>query len=175
MALFIVACLLLLLLPSCSPRIIEKVSTVTQVETVVEYRDSVAYRDSIIYVQLPSESHSEVVGIRDTSSLETSLAESRAWVDSVGLHHELRNKDRKWGVQLKYPERFVVSKAMTSSREQISVNRTQVKPLTLWQRIKIGTFWWLVAALVVAVGYIFRDQLLIVLKKIIPLLLKFIV
>lgn len=85
---------LCLIFASCTPKVITEY--VTQYVT----RDSLIVRDTTIYVKLPPEVKEVVVYPTDTSDLETSLAESRAYVDSLGLHHSLRNKDRNWGVSV---------------------------------------------------------------------------
>ena len=113
----------------------------------VEYRDRLIYRDSLIYVALPSEASSAHLFPTEHSHLETSLAESNAWVDSTGFHHDIRNKDRKWGVTVPVMTRIITDKAREKSA-QIITNTVKVeKPLSWWQRLKIGAFPWLLLAL----------------------------
>ena len=58
-------------------------------------RDSTRFIDSIIYVPIPREKVMEIISQIDTSFLETSVAESKAYVDtnSLMIVHSLENKD----------------------------------------------------------------------------------
>lgn len=115
----------------------------------VEYRDRLIYRDSLIYVALPSEASSAHLFPTEHSHLETSLAESNAWVDSTGFHHDIRNKDRKWGVTVPVMTHIITDKAREKSA-QIITNTVKVeKPLSWWQRLRIGAFWWLLGLLLI--------------------------
>ncbi|MFA6729076.1 MAG: hypothetical protein WCS17_12810 [Prevotella sp.] len=50
--------------------------------------------DSMRRIKLPAENSKNVLPAQQYSQLYTSLAESAAWVDSIGLlHHHLQNKD----------------------------------------------------------------------------------
>lgn len=125
----------ILMLSSCSPRIIH------DTQTIIEYRDSTVLKDTTIYVPIPVESQTQVVLPKDTSRVETSLAESSAWVDTTGLlHHSIRNKRGEWGVQLKYPERTIVSKATTTTHDSIIVEKKVPASLTWWQRLRLWAF-----------------------------------
>lgn len=68
-------------------------------------KDSIIERIDTMFINLPSESHSQA--LKDTSShLETSLATSDAMIDSNGiLHHSLTNKDARLPLQTKVIER----------------------------------------------------------------------
>lgn len=158
--------LALLLLLSCSPKIIERVER----EVVTEYRDSLVYKDTTLYVPIPVESHSDVTHCSDTSKLETSLAYSEAWVDSIGLHHKLENKRGNWGVPLKYPKRTIVSTATTTDKQTITVTKLVEKELSFFQKVKMSGFWILLLILVVT----YRQQLFQLGKKVLPLLKNFI-
>lgn len=130
---FVTICLLL---ASCQPKVITEY--VTQYVT----RDSLIVRDTTIYVKLPPEVKEVVVYPTDTSDLETSLAESRAYVDSLGLHHSLKNKDRHWGVAV--PK---VTRIVTTAQETAQI-RTMVKEVERkfkWhEKMRLRAFWPLV-------------------------------
>ena len=105
-----------------------------QRDSVVVYiRDSVYYRDTVIQWAIPRESDpSEKADVSDTSHLETSLAESDAWVEGGVLDHSLRNKQGQIGrINVTIPY-----KVHSESRESLS-ERTVVKEapreLTWWQ------------------------------------------
>lgn len=145
----------------CSPRVI------TETVTEIEYRDSIAYKDSLIYVPLPAESQSNVALPRDTSKVETSFAESLAWVDTLGLlHHTIANKRRDWGVTIKYPERTIVSKATTTTHDRIIVEKKVEKALSWWQKFRLWAFP-LLAVLCIAAYW---KPLAGLLKKALPLI-----
>lgn len=145
----------------CSPRVI------TETVTEIEYRDSIAYKDSLIYVPLPVESQSNVALPKDTSRVETSFAESLAWVDTLGLlHHTIANKRRDWGVTIKYPERTIVSKATTTTHDRIIVEKKVEKALSWWQKFRLWAFPLLAVLCVVA----YWKPLAGLLKKALPLI-----
>lgn len=126
----------------------------------VEYRDSLIYRDSIIYVALPVEESMSHLFLGDTSRLETSLAESVAWADSSGLHHTLRNKQRDWGVKVPVITRVISDKAHKETAEIRPVTLRVEKPLSWWQRLKIGAFPWLLGLCLALVLWTFRKTIL---------------
>ena len=148
--------LLLILAAGCSPRIVE------HVRTEIEYRDSLIVKDSIIYVQLPDEHSSSHIQATDTSRLETSLAESSAWVDSTGLHHTLQNKRKPIGVTVPVITHIVVDRARTDNSQVIT--QQVERPLTFWQRFRMGAFWYLCAAVVILLLWTFRKPLLALVK-----------
>ena len=65
-------------------------STKDSVSVVI--KDSIIFKDSIILVEVPAESESAILPSTDKSHLETSLAESEAWVEDGRLNHTLRHK-----------------------------------------------------------------------------------
>lgn len=68
---------------------------------IAEQKDSVSVvihervivKDSLVYVEVPAESESVILPDTDTSRLETSLAQSEAWVSNGQLNHTLRHKE----------------------------------------------------------------------------------
>lgn len=126
---FVTLCLLLV---GCQPRVITEY--VTQYVT----RDSLVVRDTTIYVKLPPEVKEVVVYPKDTSNLETSLAESTAYVDSLGLHHTLRNKDRHWGVTVPKVTRIVTT--AQESAQIRTVTKKVERNFTLWQKVRLRAF-----------------------------------
>lgn len=144
-----------LILASCSPRIVEHVRT----EYKTEYRDSTVYRDSLVYITLPVESSTNHLALGDRSHLETSVAESDAWVDSTGLHHTIANKRDPIPFHLTYPERIIVSSA-TSNHSEILTRYVKVpRELTWWQNFRLRAFWWLLLFVVLFGIWIFRKPL----------------
>lgn len=152
------------LLSGCSPKIVERVVTITQTEV----RDSTAWRDTTIYVPIPLESDQAIVHVGDTSRRETSIAESEAWVGKDGLlHHNLRNKpEARIPYTLKLPEHWLYTGVTnTKEHEHSIIKDVKVeKPLSWWQKARIRAFWWLLGGLFVCLAWIFRKQLLTLLK-----------
>ena len=154
----------LLSLPSCSPRIVERIVTITQTEV----RDSTAWRDTTIYVPIPLESDQAIVHVGDTSHRETSVSESDAWVGEDGLlHHTLRNKaGARISYNLKLPERWIYTGVTnTKEHERGIIKREYVeKPLSWWQKARIRAFWWILGGLILSFCWIFRKPLIRILK-----------
>lgn len=117
-------------------------------------RDSVIFRDSVVLVEIPKEKDKDVVVQSDTSHLETTVAESEAWVADGRLHHTLRNKDEAFiPVTIKMPERlhYEQKDRLVYNRivEQVEVE----KPLNWWERfvMSVGTITIIAAA--IYIGY----------------------
>ena len=119
-------------LPSCSPRIIEKVRT-EYVTQEVHHRDTIITRDSV-YI--------------------------REWMKGDTVFVE-KYKDR-----FVYRDRWRDSVLVQVDSFAIErVKEVQVeKPLSWGKRAKIGAFWWLVSALILCAGWIFRKPLVAILK-----------
>lgn len=107
--------------------------------TIVRYVDKIRVKDSVVMVYLPAESAKNEIKatINDTSHLETSIAMSDAWVDSIGrLHHTLSNKRDQLPVIVPIVDRERVTESNTNQ----TLVRTKVveKPLTWWQKFRMG-------------------------------------
>ena len=148
---FVTICLMLV---SCQPKVI------TELRTEYVTRDSLVVRDTTIYVKLPQEVKEVVVYPKDTSDLETSLAESRAYVDSLGLHHSLKNKDRDWGVTIPKVTR-IVAKAQESTQIR-TVEKEVERDFTWWEKVRLRGFWAVVALAVVG----WRKEIWKILKRV---------
>lgn len=149
-ALIAVAMILAMLisLTGCSPKIAENISE----HTSVEYRDSTYYRDTTIYVPIPLENGQVVTRANEKAKAETSIAEAEAYVDTLGfLHLDIRNKPGHLSAVVAIPHRDIWVNT-TTKKEQLKKLVVQVeKPLNWWQKFRINSFWWLLAAVVVLV------------------------
>lgn len=131
------------------------VKTAPQVTTrdsvVVVRRDSIVLRDSIILIDLPQES-TAVETMDDSSHLETSIAESDAYVRNGRLSHTLRNKNRHFGAHISIPTHYITDEAHSTRTEVIRSVVEVEKRLTRWQQFFIGfgraAFFFLVGAAV---------------------------
>ena len=68
--------------------------------------------------------------------------------------------------RIRYRDRFRIDTLvqMREVRDTAFVERKVEKPLSWWQKARIGAFWWLCGALVLALLWIFRNPLLSLLK-----------
>ncbi len=145
---------------ACSPRIIETIKT----ETITEYRDTTQWRDTTIYVPVPIGKDKAVVSVRDTSRLETQVASSIAYVDSLGIHHTLENKAVSFPAVVMIPSRTIWLSVTTKEAQVLTRTLEVEKPLSWWQKFRIGAFWWLLCGLIVALLWIFRKPILKLIK-----------
>lgn len=74
----------------------------TQAETIIEKVDSLIYIRDTIKLELPQEIIKEVLPAIDTSNLETSVAKSQAYLDTINkkLVHTLSNKKTSLPVKI---------------------------------------------------------------------------
>jgi len=120
---------------------------------VVHVKDSVAIRFDIISVELPSETFSVILAPPDSSHLETSLATSDAWVDTLGLlHHCLSNKDTTLNKEVPLQEHYHsdITEQQHQEHETITEYVEIEKKLSWWQKLWITSgkvLWGIVAAL----------------------------
>lgn len=117
-------------------------------------RDSVIFRDSVVLVEVPKGNDKAVLPVCDTSRLETSVAESMAWVADGRLHHTLKNKD--WAfipVTIKMPERLHYEQKDRLVYNRIVETIEVEKPLNWWERfvMSVGTITIISAA--IYIGY----------------------
>lgn len=106
----------------------------------VVIQERVIYKDSLVYVEIPAESESAILPDTDTSRLETSLAQSEAWVAGGQLNHTLRHKpDVRLPKVLSIPV-YLRSEETKSLAQKIVVKEIE-KDLNAWQsfRMVLGT------------------------------------
>lgn len=105
-------------------------------------RDSVIYRDSVVLVEVPRESDKAVLADSDTSRLETSVAESVAYVADGMLHHTLKNKDAAIiPVTIKVPERLHYEAKDRLIYNRIVETVEVAKDLSRWQQFLLSLGW----------------------------------
>lgn len=70
----------------------------------------------------------------------------------------------KYVERVRYRDRYKVDTLVKVMVDSVAVERIKEvkveKPLSWWQRAKIGAFWWLVAILLIGVVWIFRKPIL---------------
>lgn len=117
---------------SCGPA---KVVTEFQRDSVIVHvRDSVFVRDTIVMADIPAESGANVLPYSDTSFLQTSLAESKAYIENGRIHHTLRNKSGMLlPVKVQYVDRVRSEKKDSIGWRQIVETVEVEKELNRWQ------------------------------------------
>ena len=117
--------------------------------TVIHIKDSIRFRDSLVLVPIPEGTDKAKLPDTDTSFLQTSMAESEAFVKDGVLHHSLRNRSEAViPIRITIPERIrTEEKGLTRYLKQ--VERVEVeKDLSRWQRFLQGLGWTALIAVV---------------------------
>lgn len=116
----------------CGPA---KIVTEFQRDSVMVFvRDSVFVRDTIVMADIPAESGANVLPDSDTSFLQTSLAESKAFVKNGQLHHTLRNRSEMLlPVKVQYVDRAYSERKDNIGFRQIVETIEVEKELSRWQ------------------------------------------
>lgn len=117
--------------------------------TVIHIKDSIRFRDSLVLVPIPEGADKAKLADTDTSFLQTSVAESEAFVKDGVLHHSLRNRSEAViPIRITIPERIrTEEKGLTRYLKQ--VERIEVeKELSRWQRFLQGLGWTALIAVV---------------------------
>ena len=131
----ITTCLLIaVLFSACSPKI---VYVPTNTDTHIEYRDSVIYKVDTLRIPVPVETIKEVVPPMDTLKMETSVAQAKAWIDTVTitLKGEMNNKK----TELSQPQ--VVYKEKTVYRDSLITKEIPV-PVEVEKKVPFVPFPW---------------------------------
>jgi hypothetical protein len=147
---------------------IKQVPITNNTETIYKdsliLRDSTRYIDSIIYVNIPREKVMDIISQIDTSYLETSVAQSIAYVDTTSLMivHSLENKDTVLKEKIVYKDRYI-TKTNTIYRDSIIVKEVPVE-VEVVKTTYPKTYWWLLGFFVIVVG-IFIVKIYLKFKK----------
>lgn len=128
---------------ACSPKVI------VQKEVITEYRDRIVHDTAT--VEIPVEV--EKIVTKDTAShLENTYAKSDAVVSEGFLHHSLESIPQI----IKVPVEVHVTDTLYKEAEIHTETVEVEKPLSWWQKFRIGAFWWLVGAVVLLLLWTFR-------------------
>ena len=121
--------------------------------TVYTYKDSVIINDSIRVVDLPVEKIIDLVPVYDTLEMETSLAKSRAWVDTSKhlLRGSIMNKPQA-KLKTENKEKIVY-------RDSISTKEVPVPYEVVKIETKYPTLFWVLLAIVGLIGGIYIVKL----------------
>lgn len=143
--LFATATLLSLVVSCAAPKVVLE----QRDSTVINIKDSIRFRDSLLLVPVPEGADKAKLPDTDTSFLQTSVAESEAFVKDGVLHHSLRNRSEAViPIRITIPERIrTEEKGLTRYLKQ--VERVEVeKELSRWQRFLQGLGWTALIAVV---------------------------
>lgn len=154
---FATATLLSLVVSCAAPKVVLEQKD----STVIHIKDSIRFRDSLVLVPVPEGSDKAKLPDTDTSFLQTSVAESEAFVKDGVLHHSLRNRSEAViPIRITIPERIrTEEKGLTRYLKQ--VERVEVeKELSRWQRFLQGLGW--TALIAVALWIINKVRQLVV-------------
>ena len=115
-----------------------------------------------VEVAVPMEAVSQVVRA-DSSHVETSLAVSDAWICEDGsLGHTISNKPQKLKAEVP-----VSVKDTQTNREAEKIREVPVyveKKLTLWQEVRIKSFWYLMGIILILIFWVIRKPLISMFK-----------
>ena len=143
--LFATATLLSLVVSCAAPKVVLE----QRDSTVINIKDSIRFRDSLVLVPIPEGADKSKMPDTDTSCLQTSVAESEAFVKDGVLHHSLRNRSEAViPIRITIPERIrTEERGLTRYLKQ--VERIEVeKELSRWQRFLQGLGWTALIAVV---------------------------
>ena len=119
-------------------------------------KDSLIVRTELISVALPLESHSIIT--KSKSHLETSLAESDAEIDSLGLlHHTLVNKKDTLKSKIQYIDRISYRDSIQTKEVPVEV-KVPVPYIPKFFKFTFVLFWifvlFIVAKLLIKLGFL---------------------
>ena len=129
---------------------------------IAEQKDSVSVvihervivKDSLVYVEVPAESESVILPDTDTSRLETSLAQSEAWVSNGQLNHTLRHKEDVRLPKIVSIPVYLRSEETKSLAQSVIIKEVE-KELNSWQSFRMS----LGSLVIIALGVYFLFML----------------
>lgn len=141
-------------LPGCSPNVTH------QIRTEIQYRERLV--PIVASVNIPYFVERNVT--KDTTShLENPFARSDARISDGLLFHTLESIPQTIETTVYVP----VTDTLWKDSEIITKEVPVEKKLSWWQKFRIDSFWWLLAGLIVSLGWIFRKPILKLFKIVI--------
>lgn len=150
----------------------QSLSSVPMAPVIINHVDSVRTElietvriDTVtVEVAVPMESVSQVVRT-DSSHVETSLAESYAWICEDGsLGHTISNKPQKLKGEALVPVKDTQTNKEVEKIREVPVGYPEPvyveKKLTLWQEVRIKSFWYLIGIIFVLILWVIRKPLI---------------
>ena len=158
---------LTLLLVSCSTtkkaaQVLTPVATETTNTKVVEKQ--IFIHDTVI-VEIPAQ-QAERTTRDSTSFLETDYAASTAQINKDGtLYHDLKNKAQRKPVQHETP--VLIKDSLVYVNKETPVPCPVERELTKWEALSIAYFKWLLPIFALAIIWIFRKPILVLIRRLI--------
>ena len=134
---------LLLLFTACGIHKPQPQPVIIQHDTVI--RERIIRDTARIEVPVIKE---KIVTLDTASHLENDWAKSDAAVSDGLLSHSLETKPKVIEVPIYVPVRDTIIKEGETHAEIVEVE----KPLSWWESLRMGAFWWLAGAVVVLIG-----------------------
>lgn len=134
----------------------------------VEYRERVEPVHDTVTITIPVQS-AEKITYEGKSHLETDYAVSDAWINADGsLRHSISNKAMKMDVDVIVPHKTTETARSSVKEVPVEVDRPVYveRELSGWQAFRLKAFWWLVLIVAGTYGYLFRNPIVSVVKKI---------
>lgn len=134
-----------------------------------EYIETVRIDTVRIEIPVPQESAKQVVP-DSTSHLETTLAESDAWLNPDGtLGHSIKNKEQNLEADVMVPVKDTQTNNSEASVREVPVPYPEPvyveRDFTSWEIFRLNAFWYLVVLSAAALIWIFRTPLIAAVKK----------
>ena len=140
--------------------------TVIRDSVAVHIKDSLSVRDSVVFVQMPVENSQNILPETHRSKLETSLARSEAWVDSLGLHHTLENKAKPIEVHVPVTDHYTEVDTGHSETTTHTITQEVEREFTWWEKVRLRAFWWLAGAVLLLLVWTFRKPIIKLIGKV---------
>ena len=117
-------------------------------------KDSLVVHTELVSIAIPNESHSIIT--KSKSHLETSVAESDASIDSLGmLHHTLTNKKDSIKTKIQYIDRISYRDSIQTKEVPVEV-KVPVRYIPKFHQFTFVLFWIFVLIIVIKVIRKFR-------------------
>ena len=128
----------------------------------VTIKDSIRWKDSTVLVQVPVEHYVDVVRQYDTLKLESTLARSVSYVDTLThtLKGKLEQKPKALTTTIKYKDRIV-----TEYRDSISIKEVPVEVEVIREVVPKWSWWSLVFNVLVLLVFDVRVYLKLMYHK----------
>lgn len=136
----------------------------------VEYIEILRIDTITVTIEIPVESVKQIVP-DSTSHLETSFAESDAWINPDGtLGHSINNKNLSIPKDVTVPVKDTQTNNTSESIKEIPVPYPEPvyieREFSRWEKFRLGSFWYMAGIIVVSLGWNFRKPIFGIIKKI---------
>lgn len=167
--------ILLMLLVSCH----SSKQTMLGEPVILNNQDSVrettviktVYVPVTVDVPIPQQSEVKVSAV-DSSRVETDLAVSDAWINEDGtLYHSIKNKPLSLTTEVNVPQTAINHQIEAVKTKEIPVPQPYTveveRKFTFMEQIKLSSWWLLLVISLFSIGYIFKNPLYKLVRKII--------